>query len=64
MIIINAYCVKNNNNCVSRHQRNVKVTIILSISPESGIISVLPAPLRDLSYVPTAVIQRFMLSEA
>jgi hypothetical protein len=42
----------------------VKETIILSILAESGIISVLPAPLRDLSYVPIAIIQRFMLPEA
>ena len=36
----------------------------INFGRESGIISVLPAPFRDPSYVPTATIQRFMLPEA
>jgi hypothetical protein len=35
----------------------VKVAFILTILTESGIFSVLPAPLRDLNYVPTAAIR-------
>ena len=42
----------------------MKVTIILSVLPEGGIFSILPAPLRDPSYVPTAVVQRCILPDA